>query len=206
MRSTIILALILTTIATTSAFTISCTYRSVFYWTGTEYTCETTINGPPSDKQITANTGTHSSGMSNANVVAIDIQGSFTLTFVPRGITRVFPNVVSVKIKKSAIETLYGDELNEIPKLRLFEVYNSNLKTISSRLFEKTPNVNFISFAYGKLSQVGRDLFKPLDPSRIGSIYLNSNWCIDQEAFEPETVVEIIEWVKVLCTYNDEVL
>jgi hypothetical protein len=199
--STIILS---TFIATSSAFTTSCSYKKLSLTSGLAYACDTAIQGSSCDQVITANTGTHLINLTNTDVTAIDIQGNKTLTFVPRGITKVFLNVVALRIFYSAIEVLNGDELNEIPNLKLFVILYSDLKTISSRLFVPTPNVKFISFAFNKITKVGHDLFAHLDPSRLDSIFMTTNVCISETAAGAQTIFELIERLKVECPYADE--
>lgn len=193
-------------IALSQSFEVNCKYGVYSYGTmGVGlYTCDTTINIISSDFKVTSINGTHYTGRSNADVKNVIVRGN--LNFVPRDFTKFFPNMMSYWFESTAIEKLKGDELNEFGlKLEWFLMFQSSLTTISSQLFEETPNVILVVLSLNQIKQVGKDLFSPLNVEKLQYASFSRNVCINQYGIKNQTEIQnVIDNLKVLCPYKNE--
>jgi hypothetical protein len=76
---------------------------------GRVYQCETTNITDTSGHTISAVTGTHFDNKTSADVQLISIYGNWTLSFVPRGMKKFFPNIKALRILRTAIDMLHND-------------------------------------------------------------------------------------------------
>jgi hypothetical protein len=205
MNNKALLFALLLALSGVDSFTIHCRFGTeALLAVGTVYVCATEhLPAAPSDITITAVTGTHQAGKTDADVTSFHINGTNTLAFVPRTST-VFPNLVVYRILFAAIDTLHGDEFNDMPQLQYLEFLISNLTTISSRLFEATPGMAVVAFAGSPLKRVGHDLFTPLNTTQLRYVGFLNNHCIQQSSFDPTAIAGIIEDLRVLCPFDDK--
>jgi hypothetical protein len=80
------------------------------------------------------------------------------------------------------------------------------LTTISSQLFDFTPNIAYVFFSWNKLESVGRDLFTAVNVTQLGNLHFYDSRCIDRIANNQTDIVALISELQVSCPYNDEVL
>jgi hypothetical protein len=109
-----------------------------------------------------------------------------------------------LQITSGVFDTLHNDDLSDMPNLEYFGLFNSNLKTISSGLFEATPNMTWIWFNWNQIERVGHDLFTPLDLGRLQTVQFADNRCIDQFAQGRPQIEALIENLRTLCPYDEE--
>jgi hypothetical protein len=203
---------IIITISPSSTFTIHCDYGSTSFGFnygahGPFFTCFTNNAWLSSDQTATNVTGINYGGNeTNDDVQAISIDGKGTLSFIPRGLLKFFPNLIVVTVESAAFDTLHGDDLIEIgEKLQYFGVYHSSITTISSRLFEHTPNVVYVAMSGNeKLQRVGRDLFASLNVQQLEILWFGYNLCISKNAENHTEIGALIDDLKVSCPYDDE--
>ncbi|KAG5666669.1 hypothetical protein PVAND_014684 [Polypedilum vanderplanki] len=189
-----------------SSFTISCNFNSDRNWItiGRVYTCMTYIV-LESSNAVTNVTGTHLPGFNNSNVKVIEAFGNNTLSFFPRNFSQHFPNLIGITLKNTTIETLYGDEIDEYGELfEWFAFGHSNLITISSNLFMKTPNVVSIFFFNTKLEHVGHNLFTPLNITQLKHMNFQENICINQIASSQTQITTLINTLQIQCPFENE--
>jgi hypothetical protein len=191
-----------------TGFTVNCNFGiNGFIGIGSVYNCLATNITESSNHTVTNVIGTHNSGKTNEDVKAVYIVGNYRLSFVPRGLTNFFPNLIGYYLSSTTFDALNGDELDEFgEKLVWFAVTGSNLTTISSRLFDSTPNIAYVFFYSNKLQRVGRDLFTAVNVTQLGNLYFKSNTCIDRYANNKTDIVALINQLQVSCPYADEVL
>ncbi|KAG5668289.1 hypothetical protein PVAND_016236 [Polypedilum vanderplanki] len=194
---------------TSNSLTINCFFESItFYVIDTVYECSTTNIFEQSSIYVTNINGTHMDRKNNSDVTSVRISGNWILPFVPRNFSNFFSNIKSMIIHYTAIEILFGDEIDEFPELEYFDFQFFYLTTISSRLFEKTPNVIGIWFSYAMIEKVGQDLFTPLDVTKLKWIGFNDNACINQQISNgtQADIILIIDVIRQKCPYVDEFL
>jgi hypothetical protein len=193
-------------ISASTAFTIDCQYTTKsFNYIGNLYICETKNTQFSSDHTVTDVTGSHQSGKTNADVEGILIYGRRTISFFPRGMSNFFANLIAIRFWEATFDTLHGDELIEFgQRLRWFLMYDSNVTTVSSRLFDTTPNLAYVGFRYNKLVSVGRDLFVPVNMTQLQLVSFDNNPCISQSATGQSNIEELIAVLHESCPFDDE--
>ncbi|KAG5669498.1 hypothetical protein PVAND_017385 [Polypedilum vanderplanki] len=192
-----------------NSITINCEFSTIIlHAVGYVYRCYTTNIFASLTTSVTSITGEHLDGNKNKDVTALRIDGNFILPFFPRNFSNFFPNMKSITIYSSAIEELFGDEFDEFLQLAYIDIsYNRNLHTISSRLFEKTSNMIYIWFNSNQIEKVGRDLFAPIDVSKLQFLGFSDNQCIDRQEVNNGNTTAIISLINELtqkCPYNNE--
>jgi hypothetical protein len=204
----IIIAVIAGFSTVVTGFTVDCDFGMVSYTgIGNVYRCLTRNITESSSHTVTNVIGTHATGMTNEDVQMVYIHGNYRLSFVPRGFSNFFPNLIGIYLRYTTFDTLNGDELDEFgEKLTWFGLEGSNLTTISSQLFDSTPNIAHVFFSFNKLESVGRDLFTAVNVTQLENIYFDNNPCISRSANSQANIVALISELQVSCPYNDEVL
>ncbi|KAG5666513.1 hypothetical protein PVAND_014534 [Polypedilum vanderplanki] len=187
------------------SFTLVCEFRlSSLKTIGQIYECFSDKVPTKSGYNVTKISGIHSGGKKNEHVTSVFIVGSDALIFFPRQISKFFPNLVSFQLFSTSIEILNGDELDEFgEKLKYFVLTFSKLKTISSHLFLKTPNVIFIWFQYNKITQVGHDLLTPFNLTRLQQVDFDNNNCISKNS-RNNGILELQIELRTSCRYDNE--
>ncbi|KAG5671825.1 hypothetical protein PVAND_002000 [Polypedilum vanderplanki] len=159
---------------TATLFTISCSYRfRKFVAIGEVYECLASNIPILSGNTITGVSGTHSSGWNNNDVTSLDIRGGRTLSFIPRGATDFFPNIIALLIQDTTMDTLWGNEFNEFRKIKYLSITYGQLTTIPSRFFENLPNIIYIYINSNLIKYTGYDLFAPLDINKLQGLYFS---------------------------------
>ncbi|KAG5668292.1 hypothetical protein PVAND_016239 [Polypedilum vanderplanki] len=188
----------------------SFTINSYYYETnlnaiGKVYRCRTTNFPTSSGIFVTKITGQHESEKNNNDVEAIGIDGNYTLSFVPRNFSFFFPFLRAMTIWYSSIEILYGDEFDEFDYFDYISIQHSYLKTISSRLFESSPQMVHVWFANNMIERVGYDLFTPLDISLLEFVGFGNNACINQDITDGNqtAITSLINELQQNCPFDD---
>ncbi|KAG5666531.1 hypothetical protein PVAND_014551 [Polypedilum vanderplanki] len=191
----------------TSSFGVICNFGSLTFTNiGNVYTCQTTIDlSDSSDILVSSVDGVHQNSLTNNDVKVVYISGNGNLPFFPRNFTQFFPNLIGYALASSTIDTLFGDELDEYgQQLVWFAIINSNLTTISSNLFSKTPNVASIYLYNDQVRKVGRELFTYLNVTQIKLVNFVNNFCISRLVTNQDGILSLINDLRTLCRYNDE--
>ncbi|KAG5669495.1 hypothetical protein PVAND_017382 [Polypedilum vanderplanki] len=208
MKNSIIFAIfiVLISFADVKSFEINCDFQTWGMDIGFVYACETTSIPISSDQTVTNITGIHQNGKTDGDVDAFFIFGNWTLNFVPKGVRNFFPNIKALSIWYSNFDTLHGEEFYEFYKLEYFQIYASNLTTISSTLFLMMPNLQVINFGFTSLERVGHSLFASVDISQLQWVGFLGNKCINEveQNGNQNSIKEIINKLRVQCPYDDE--
>lgn len=199
-----VLILIFAVISSTFAITLNCQYSNYYFnEIGTIYACyQPTLSNILSTKEVTASTGTHQAGKSNADVRALFIYGQKELTYFPRGIEKIYPNLIGLIVINTNITTLNGDELNGFPNLKHFQfTANKNLVRVPGNLFTKNPLLVFMTFASNNIKHVGEKILDGLTSLRHASFAYN--YCastIADSTYPSISISALNDFLKKNCT------
>jgi hypothetical protein len=205
MKSLILLA-IFAFFGGSSAFTIDCLY----YMDGwpvidSVYQCTVQNLQHQANHTVTGVTGTHIAGMTNDDVGLVRIIDNYNVDFIPRGLTSFFPNLRGFRSEHSSIDTLHGDEFDEYgEKFIYLTIHYSNLTTISSRIFDHTPNVGLVDVFGSMIERVGHDLFTPVNATGLTWVDFSRTNCINEFSTTPEGIQTLIGNLQVQCPFDDE--
>lgn len=162
------------------------------------YTCKAkgfleSTNGTVSDV-----TGKHLPGKNNFDVEFVKIN-NHELTFIPRGLTRFFPNMFALYLHNSNIKVLHGFELDEYPRLIYFAYESGTLDTIGGELFTKTPKIIYANFYNNKIRNVGWNLLDNVKST--AKVIFGSNICINKDSRNnPHHFNELVQILRENCT------
>lgn len=173
---------------------------------GDHYTCKshgftTTID----DRIITKIYGTHLLTRSSNDVEQLYIRGQ-DCEFVPRGISKHFPNLQSLSMPHSKIKNLFNDDLSDLKKLKSVDFAYSKITRLDSNFFMSSKEIEIISFrrSYG-LEIVGQLAFSSL--KKLKTLQLLETKCINSETINNRTEVkQLVMKVRLGCQDPQEKL
>jgi hypothetical protein len=201
----IIIAVIAGFSTVVTSFTVDCVFGTYTYTgIGNVYRCHIRNIPESSNHTVTNVIGTHATGKTNEDVQMVNIPGNYRLSFIPRGFTNFFSNLIGINLSETTFDTLNGDELDEFgEKLKFFALQYSPLTTISSHLFDFTPNIAYLFFGTNNLKSVGRDLFTAVNVTQLGNLQFEYNPCINRNANNQTGIVALISELQVSCPFYD---
>lgn len=103
----------------------------------------------------------HCKGKDNIDVKCIVFE-NIPLKWFPRGMNKLFPNVIAVEIYECGLETIEKEDLVGLKGLEVLLLANNNLRTLNSDLFEHAPVLQRVSFNENKLEMIAADLLDRL--------------------------------------------
>lgn len=114
------------------------------------------------------------------------------LTFIPQGISSVFPNMIGLTFDNCPILNLIGTELNEYRNLEFWSWTNTQLENgrIPGNFFSLSPKLRMVDFWRSGVMHVGNGLLDNLND--LQNLMFQNNICINQAAMNPTAVREMI--------------
>lgn len=141
----------------------------------------------PESAQIDSETGSHESGKNNNAVKGIwsDKGG---ISYFPRGLQRLYPNIVYIYIKKGYIKEIHQSDLKQYPNLAVLDIAENDIEVLEDGLFTYNPDLVHVSFTGNKICYVEPNIFDHL--TKLRWLYFDKNECINQIADNSLTAVE----------------
>lgn len=166
---------------------------------GVNYQCQTQPYNVEATQFVTNATGYHSHpNKTNNDVEAIHIMNCSHLSYIPKGLLRIFPNLVGMYLQGCGISSLAGTELIEYPNLKLFALELSPLEYVPGNLFAHNPDIFFVSFTDNKIKTIGTGFLA--NSTKLSEIYFENNTCINANASSSLQVPEFIEKLNHQCS------
>lgn len=140
------------------------------------YSCnvnEIILNDPNSD--TIKITGEHLENMTNDDVVGVFFDEFKDLEKFPRGLGKVFEDLIYLEIAISSIATLNKDDFDDLGDLQGFWLTDSRLVTLPGNLFDDVRAIRDLSFARNKLKYIGQDIMNPLKMLKYANFEGNTN-------------------------------
>lgn len=116
----------------------------------------------------------NSSADANRHILSIQRQ---TLHYLPKGIAKLFPGLLSLDISDSNLKAVKQADLKPFNKLQELALVHNDLETLDDDLFAFNTELVFLNLAYNKIKIVGENLLTPL--TKLQSALFNGNICID---------------------------
>lgn len=146
---------------------------------------------------IVSNSGVHSNGKTNNDVIAFMANGK-TIHRFPQGLNSIFKNLKAIQIYGSHLKEIHQSDFMFFPKLENLHFHNNDVQVLEEGLFSFNPNLTFINLDNNKIAEVHPDVFDHL--SKLIILNLQSNICIDMTAnYNSIAVQEIITKIKRRC-------
>lgn len=193
--------LILFFIATASGIPIRCRFNDdiVYSKIGRAYTCEViSLNLTDSSNYITDISGNHLRGKSNSDVKVVSFRNFCSdLTFVPKGISSFFANIIGLTFTSCGIDHLIGDELLEYSNLQYWSILYSKVSRIPGYFFATNQNLLFVQFGFNEIENVGEGLLDNLQSLTYANFI--QNICINKFAENQSQITSLIEILRDEC-------
>lgn len=127
----------------------------------------------------------------------------FNLTFIPKGITKMFSNVEIISFGNCSISSLIGDELYEYPNISTFWLTNTkNLRRIPANFFAMQRNLSIVGLREGNfLMEFGVGLLDNL--KNLTAVNVQYNFCINKQATNSSQIPQLIQDIKSQCNWNE---
>lgn len=194
-----ILFIIVTIVTSASALTFECLFVEVPWMAiGMNYQCQTKPFNVEASQHVTNVCGIHMDNKTNNDVIAIHIKNCTELSYIPKGLLNIFPNLIGIYLEACGITTLNGSELNEYPQLKLFALELSQLYYVPGNFFAHNPEMLLISFVGNKINATGKDLLSNLN--KLSEVYFEDNVCINGNATTIEEIPEFSEKLNCQCS------
>lgn len=107
-------------------------------------------------------TGYHKNGLTNEYIVNVLIN-KCTATKIPKGLTKIFPNMKILEIWNSKLATIDKLDLDEYKNLEKFCCVENPISYLPGNLFEDFPNLEWIEFWGNDLQIIEPNLLDGLD-------------------------------------------
>lgn len=197
------LCIIIVFFTSTSALTFSCKFKEVVWMSiGLNYQCLAQPYNINASQTATSVFGVHSPNKTHKDVIGIHISDCAKLSYIPKGILTIFPNLIGIYLEGCGIQTLNGTELNEYPQLKVFALEKSPLSYVPGNLFAQTPDMTLISFVENSINSTGKNLLSNLN--KLSEVYFGDNICIDSNATTMEEIPKLIEQLDSDCSIASE--
>lgn len=172
--------MLMTSFGSISAISLKCKFSFETTRLGKRYTCwvkePNTLKTTFDDRTITEVTGKHLAGQTNDDVGQLFIQDQF-LPYLPLNLGTHFRNLEVWNTKTSAVEELTDDDLEGLPKLKVFDVSYNPIKILRNTFFEGHENIEYISFYECELKEIEKGALEHLVNIKEG--HFQYNQCID---------------------------
>jgi hypothetical protein len=118
---------------------IQCTFENGCWNSiGERYTCCIRSANITTREYVKSFIGNHKAGRTNQNVEVLCIHINSNFHFIPRGISRIFPNLVVIWIYRSGLKEILADDFLGLEHLEKIDIHDSQLTTLPSDLFMHT--------------------------------------------------------------------
>lgn len=181
---------------------LECKYTKIyFHITGSTYSCQI-INKlnivTPESAFIESVTGTHLAGKSNDDVLALYVDVSKNIEYLPQGFERIFPNIKVIWIQNNNIKELKQSDLRPFPKLEYLKLVANRINVLEDGVFDFNQQLKGLCFERNKMYHIGQKVFDSLP--KLTHLSLLINKCIDMEARNDAAKVRaVIEVAKQKC-------
>lgn len=155
---------------------------------GNAYTCRAAVFALEDEFYLHEVGFDHLEGKSKYDVEVFDVQNQ-TFRYIPKNLDEFFPNLKCINWYNSDLTSISSDDLKPFPDLVRLGVWLNNLESLDGDLFKYTPKLKIIDFEENHIRHVGHGLLSGLH--ELEEIYFWNNICIDDDAFDSESVRQL---------------
>ncbi|KAG5668257.1 hypothetical protein PVAND_016204 [Polypedilum vanderplanki] len=182
-----------------SAINISCHFRTyIWNFIGSVYECHVSdLTITSLNTVITSANGTHYNSSMNHEKVTSFHSDSKDIHYMPHGLNKIFPNLVSILIANTHIKEIHQKDLEQYPKLKLISLYGNEIEYLEKDLFKFNTQLKYIFFHFNKINQIYPTIFDHLN--QLECLFLSANHCVNKDKTDKSGVIELIKEVKENC-------
>jgi len=134
-------------------------------------------------------------GKSNSDVHCVKFEDC-TVTRIPKGLTKVFPNMKILWITNSKLEKITKNDLLEYKNLQRFSSMKNDIEFLPDDLFEGFKNLEWIDFWQNKLKIIEPNILDGLENLKYVDFSNNPNFDMSFSTYPENTSVATLEEVK----------
>lgn len=179
----VVVIFVVTLVLQSETIDVICDFGYPYEWEniGNVYTCTVqNLTVTIANENVTNIVGTHEKGKTHLDVFKLNIPKPNKVSFIPKGFEKFFPNLTGLRVAQTGLVSLTHGDLKSFPKLRNCDMFNNMLRTLSSNLFQSTPDVDYLYFGDNRLGEIGYDIFKTI-PKLKKAVFQGNN-CIRSNA------------------------
>lgn len=164
---------------------------------GNLYTCSSNELSLVNEKVLTQITGSHTSGMTNADVKGLWVYGQPHLKEIPSGIGNYFPNLLGFTWIYMNLTSISSEDLKPFPNLITLSLHHNHFVALDGDLLQHTRKLQVIFFDNNLLRHVGHDLLRGLVNLTRAQFSLNP--CINMDARTPQEIQDLNLQLPISC-------
>jgi len=147
---------------------------------------------------INSASGYHRSGMTNKNVLSLDIRNKGFINYFPKGLQNIFGDLKAIVIENCHLKEIQQSDLKPFGELVLLGLSQNDIEIIEDGLFSFNPKLEDINFSSNRIIHIGTQAFENLN--NLIYLILNSNNCIDEQAYDDaKEMARVIKLTKTAC-------
>jgi hypothetical protein len=149
---------------------------SVWPYIGERYTCKvTSANITTQSVEVKTFTGERQADQTDQNVEVLWICNNPNFNFIPRGIGRIFPNLVSISVDNTGLKKINADDLLGLEHLQRICLCANQLTTLPPDLFKHTGNLKIFEVEERQLKRFDPCMFDLIADGQWKRISLTTN-------------------------------
>ncbi|XP_070489794.1 leucine-rich repeat-containing protein 15-like [Chironomus tepperi] len=122
--------------------------------------------------------GDHQEFMTNADVRGLSVDSVRNLKRIPYGLTKVFPNLIYLQIRRCGLTSLTKRDLIGLEHLQGLWLPENDIVSLEADVFENCQGLKYLCLLKNKLKFISSDIFKPL--KNLTDVNFSENTCIDK--------------------------
>ncbi|XP_070494237.1 uncharacterized protein [Chironomus tepperi] len=169
-------------------------YDSTYPGNKKVYQCLFVVQTIPENTTIIPD-GKHESARGNEHVNSVEFIAC-SLTKVPQGLTRIFPNLKVLYIQRSGLTTITKSDLAEYKNLERIYINGNDIKFLPGDLFDGFKNLEVIGFNDNKIELIEPNILDGLDKIKHVNFRGNPNYtkCYSQFSYwNPNATLEEVK-------------
>ncbi|KAL7013189.1 hypothetical protein ACKWTF_015245 [Chironomus riparius] len=202
MNEFLIFCILLLLIYETKGQTAKCDYKIQNHFTffdksnANHYTCLLDTTKAQFNVKLTETNGQHTTGYSDADVIAISNNKNKLKTFSST-FCQKFPNLEIIKISHGEMESIDEDSLLNCQNLKQFWLDYNKVRTLPEKLFIKNSKLIFLRVYADKLAELPENVFQNL--IELEDLFLDNN----QISYLPNKIFHSLVKLQVLYLNNN---
>lgn len=170
------------------------------YW-GFNYACVTTdFKTTKDDRTVTEIRGQHVDDEDNFSVKMLLVEAG-SCPYLPLNISSHFKNLEIYYIMDSGVKFLMDGDLDELTKLRIFDVSHNPIRRAGKSFFKGQNSIEIISFYECQLRNIHPEFLNPL--VKLREAYFDKNVCVDFRASQKSLVSALKSEIEKNCKNDD---
>ncbi|KAL7013606.1 hypothetical protein ACKWTF_015488 [Chironomus riparius] len=120
------------------------------------------------------------------------------IQYFPKGLEKIFPNLLRIHIERGYLEDLNSEDLRPYPKLVELYLWGNNIQVLENGLFAYNTNLQHVSFSHNSIIHIDENVFDDL--TKLTYLWLYGSNCFNAGTSNSSIDVKnIIQSLRVKC-------